>query len=180
MLKTELMEVAAPLAERLGLDRIALAPWPTTWATTARHRGGGVARRGLAAGRGRLGKAEVRELLARARPRTWNKPQLACLSSRFPYWHAHHAGAAAGSMRSRRAARARLRPAAGPLPRQHRPASSGRRRAGARVQPDVRRAILELGAELGFTYVTVDLRGFRTGSLNEAAPAPLVSIRKLG
>ena len=35
------------------------------------------------------------------------------------------------------------------------------------VEPQTRDALLVLGKELGFTYVTVDLAGYRTGSLNE-------------
>jgi pyridinium-3,5-biscarboxylic acid mononucleotide sulfurtransferase len=182
MCKTELMELAAPLAARLGLARIALG-------TVADDLGDD--RPGIAAAaahgavspivEAELGKSEVRELSRALGLRTWNKPQLACLSSRFPY------GTRITPERLRRVDRfedglralgfaqlrvrfhdaiARLELDADDLMRA--------------VQPDVRRAILELGAELGFTYVTLDLRGYRTGSLNEAAPVSLVSIRKLG
>jgi uncharacterized protein len=180
--KTELMELAAPLAERLGIHRIALG-------TVADDLGDD--RPGIAAAAARgavspmveadLGKSEVRELSRELGLRTWNKPQLACLSSRFPY------GTRITPERLRRVDRfedglralgfAQLRV------RFHdaiaRLELDGDDLARA-VQPDVRRAILELGAELGFTYVTLDLRGYRSGSLNEAAPGPLVSIRKLG
>lgn len=180
--KTELMELAAPLAERLGIHRIALG-------TVADDLGDD--RPGIAAAAARgavspmveadLGKGEVRELSRELGLRTWNKPQLACLSSRFPY------GTRITPERLRRVDRfedglralgfAQLRV------RFHdaiaRLELDGDDLVRA-VQPDVRRAILELGAELGFTYVTLDLRGYRSGSLNEAAPGPLVSIRKLG
>ena len=182
MCKTELMELAAPLAARLGLGRIAIG---TVADDLGDHRPGIAA----AAAHGavspmveaELGKSEVRELSRALGLRTWNKPQLACLSSRFPY------GTRITPERLRRVDRfedglralgfaqlrvrfhdtiARLEIDADDLARA--------------VQPDVRRAIVELGAELGFTYVTLDLRGYRTGSLNEAAPAKLISIRKLG
>ncbi len=182
MCKTELMEVAAPLAERLGLHRIALG-------TVADDLGDD--RPGIAAAASRgavsplveagLGKAEVRELSRELGLRTWNKPQLACLSSRFPYGtritpeRLRRVDAFEEGLRALGFAQLRVR--------FHdsiaRLELDGDELARA-VQPDVRRAILELGAELGFTYVTLDLRGFRSGSLNEAAPAPLVSIRKLG
>ncbi len=182
MCKTELMEVAAPLAERLGLHRIALG-------TVADDLGDD--RPGIAAAASRgavsplveagLGKAEVRELSRELGLRTWNKPQLACLSSRFPYGtritpdRLRRVDAFEEGLRALGFAQLRVR--------FHdsiaRLELDGDELVRA-VQPDVRRAILELGAELGFTYVTLDLRGFRSGSPNEAAPAPLVSIRKLG
>jgi uncharacterized protein len=41
------------------------------------------------------------------------------------------------------------------------------------VQPEVREQIVERLKELGFTYVSLDLEGFRSGSLNA-----LVSLEK--
>jgi uncharacterized protein len=182
MCKTELMEIAAPMAERLGLSSIALG-------TVADDLGDD--RPGIAAAAARgavsplleagLGKSDVRELSRELGLRTWNKPQLACLSSRFPYGtritperlrtvDLFEDGLRALGFSQLRVrfheSIARLELDGDDLVRA--------------VQPEVRRAILALGAELGFTYVTVDLRGYRTGSLNEAAPSPLVSIRKLG
>ncbi|HKE15860.1 MAG TPA: ATP-dependent sacrificial sulfur transferase LarE [Kofleriaceae bacterium] len=180
--KTELMELAAPLAERLGIHTIALG-------TVADDLGDD--RPGIAAAAARgavspmveadLGKSEVRELSRELGLRTWNKPQLACLSSRFPYGtritpeRLRRVDSFEDGLRALGFAQLRVR--------FHdtiaRLELDGDDLARA-VQPDVRRAILELGAELGFTYVTLDLRGYRSGSLNEAAPGPLVSIRKLG
>ena len=40
------------------------------------------------------------------------------------------------------------------------------------VAPGVREQVVALGKRLGFTYITVDLAGFRSGSLNE----PLVKL----
>ncbi len=180
--KTELMEIAAPLAARLGVGPIALG-------TVADDLGDD--RPGIAAAAARgavsplveagLAKREVRELSRALGLRTWDKPQLACLSSRFPY------GTRITPERLRRVDRfeeglralgfaqlrvrfhdsiARLELDAADLPRA--------------IDPGVRAAILELGAELGFTYVALDLRGYRSGSLNEQAPAPLVAIRRIG
>ena len=36
------------------------------------------------------------------------------------------------------------------------------------MSPEIRRAILDELRALGFLYITVDLQGFRSGSLNEA------------
>jgi uncharacterized protein len=38
---------------------------------------------------------------------------------------------------------------------------------------EVRDAVVALGKQLGFTYVAVDLGGFRSGSLNPAGLVPL-------
>lgn len=177
--KTELMEIARPLAERIGVAMIALG---TVTDDLGDERPGieAAASRGavsplVAAG---IAKADVRTLSRALGLRTWNKPQLACLSSRFPY------GTAITPERLRRVDRfedglrrlgfgqlrvrfhdavARLELDKGELPRA--------------FEPEVREAILALGRELGFTYVTIDLAGYRSGSLNESAPA-LVSIRK--
>src|SRR5688500_16455744 len=75
-----------PLALRLGIPVVALG-------TVADDLGDD--RPGIAAAAARgaisplveagLGKAEVRELSRALGLRTWDKPQLACLSSRFPY-----------------------------------------------------------------------------------------------
>jgi uncharacterized protein len=183
MCKTELMEVAAPLAGRLGLAHIALGTVADDLVGDDRPGVAAAAARGAVSPlvEAELGKGEVRELSRALGLRTWNKPQLACLSSRFPY------GTRITPERLQRVDRfeeglrrlgfaqlrvrfhdaiARLELEPDDLPRA--------------VSPEVRRAILELGAELGFTYVALDLRGFRSGSLNEVPPAPLVSIRKLG
>jgi uncharacterized protein len=41
------------------------------------------------------------------------------------------------------------------------------------VEPETSAAIVKLGRELGFTFVTLDLAGFSSGSLNQ-----LLGIRK--
>ena len=176
--KTELMEIARPLAAQLGLATIALG---TVTDDLGDERPGiaAAAERGavsplVAAG---LTKADVRELSRAVGLRTWNKPQLACLSSRFPY------GTRITPERLRRVDRfedglralgfsqlrvrfhdtvARLELDEGEMSRA--------------LDPAVRSAIVALGRELGFTYVAIDLVGYRTGSLNEARP--LVSIRR--
>jgi uncharacterized protein len=178
--KTELMDVAAPIAAALGDAAIALG-------TNLDDLGD--VRPGIAAARDRgarmplvdaqLSKAEVRALSRQLGLRTWDKPQLACLSSRFPYGtqitpdrlrrvDEFEDGLRALGFRQLRVrfhdAIARLEIEAGELPRI--------------VAPGVREAIVELGKRLGFAYIALDLAGFRSGSLNEVLPAEtLIQLR---
>src|SRR6185295_14128924 len=83
--KTELMDVAGPIADSLGA--------PIALGTNLDDLGD--VRPGIAAARDRgarmplvdtaFTKADVREASKQLGLRTWDKPQLACLSSRFPY-----------------------------------------------------------------------------------------------
>lgn len=167
--KTELMEVARPLADRLGLVEIALGTNTDDL---------GDFRPGIAAARDEgaimpmvdagLSKAEIRALSRELGLRTWDKPQLACLSSRFPYGtritperlrqvDEFEDGLRALGFRQLRVrwhdAIARLEIDAVDLPRV--------------VEPGVREAVVALGKRLGFGYVALDLAGFRSGSMNE-------------
>src|SRR5262249_60138130 len=83
---TELLEIAGPLAARLGARAIFLG---TNVDDLGDHRPGlraaderGAVHPMVEAG---LTKADVRTFSRELGLRTWNKPQLACLSSRFPY-----------------------------------------------------------------------------------------------
>lgn len=174
--KTELMEIAQPLAERLGVRAILLG-------TNVDDLGD--FRPGIAAARERdarmpmvdagLTKDEIRALSRDLGLRTWDKPQLACLSSRFPYGtqitperlrrvDAFEDGLRSLGFRQMRVrfhdTIARLEIDVADLPRA--------------CEPENRARIVALGKELGFTYVALDLAGFRSGSLNE----PLVSLRR--
>ncbi len=167
--KTELMDVAAPLAARLGVRHIALG-------TNVDDLGD--FRPGIAAAKDHgavmpmveagLTKAQIRALSQALGLRTWDKPQLACLSSRFPYGtritperlrqvDEFEDGLRALGFRQLRVrfhdAVARLELAADDLPRI--------------VAPGVRDQVVALGKRLGFTYVALDLAGFRSGSMNE-------------
>jgi len=175
--KTELMDVAEPIAR--GLDAaVALGTNVDDLGdvrpgiTAAVERG---ARMPLVeAG---LTKPEIRALSRELGLRTWDKPQLACLSSRFPYGtqitperlrrvDAFEDGLRALGFRQLRVrfhdAIARLELDAAEL---------------AKIV-EVREAVVALGKQLGFTYVAVDLAGFRSGSLNEVLPAEaLIKLR---
>jgi pyridinium-3,5-biscarboxylic acid mononucleotide sulfurtransferase len=124
-----------------------------------------------------LGKAEVRELARYLGLRTWDKPALACLSSRFPYGQEitpeKLAQVAKGEefMRSRGYEQVRVR--------HH--GEIARLEVGA---AELERAFSEreeISAELkaaGFLYVTLDLGGYKPGSLNAALEQPRKKAKK--
>jgi len=168
--KTELMTIAGPLAERLGLATVLLG-------TNADEIGD--YRPGIAAARDRgakspmvdvgLGKQEIRELSRELGLRTWDKPQLACLSSRFPYGtritaeDLRRVDEFEDGLRALGFRQLRVR-FHGSIARLELEVAELRRA----LEPGVRERVVELGKRLGFTYVALDLTGFRSGSLNEA------------
>lgn len=113
-----------------------------------------------------LTKDEIRILSREMDLRTWNKPSLACLASRIPY----------GTEITEEALTRIDRCEAFLLKRVQ---DSVRVRyhgdlARIEVAPDAvpvlleeREALVYFFKEQGFTYVTIDLEGYRTGSMNE-------------
>ena len=114
-------------------------------------------------------KSDIRELSRRAGLATWNEPASACLSSRVPYGQVvtieklsmvDEAEIALKQLGFRQVRVrhhgdvARIEVAEEELPRALDPEMSRRMSATLKV--------------LGFKYVTLDLEGYRTGSLNEA------------
>ncbi len=176
--KTELMELAAPLAETLGARFVALG---TNTDDTGDYRPGirAAADRGARAPmiEAGLGKQDIRTLSKELGLRTWDKPQLACLSSRFPYGthitpeRLRRVDAFEEGLRALGFAQLRVR-FHDAIAR----VELSRDELTRAVDPDVREQIVTLGKDLGFTYVTLDLGGFRSGSLNEAAG--LVPLRR--
>jgi uncharacterized protein len=124
----------------------------------------GVAQPLLAAG---IGKAEVRRLAQRLGLSTWDAPQQACLASRVPYGEpvtVDKLAAVAAVEQALRAlgfrqCRARHHGAVARL-------ELDRDQLGRAV--DLRQDIARAVHAAGFTYVALDLDGFRTGSMNEA------------
>ncbi len=176
--KTELMDIAEPIAGRLDLAMVVIG---TNMDDLGDFRPGirAASDRGARAPmvEAELSKDEVRQLSRHYGLRTWSKPQLACLSSRFPYGteitkerlervDQFEEGLRAlgfGQLRVRfHDTIARLELETEELPRAFESAT--------------RASINKLGKELGFRYVTIDLDGFRSGSLNE----PLVALRRKG
>lgn len=115
-----------------------------------------------------LSKAEIRQLSHALGLPTWDKPSSPCLSSRFPYGTtitrpALDKVAKAEQVLHRlgfRECRVRFHEK---IARIEVPASEIVRL----VSEDTRRQIVDQLRELGFPYVTLDLLGFRSGSLNE-------------
>lgn len=116
-----------------------------------------------------LTKAEIRELSRRAGLPTWDRPASACLASRIPYGTPVTVEAVKLIERGEEALHAlgfrqcrvryhgdlvRLEIATEELPRA--------------LTPEMARRFVEIFKPLGFHYVTLDLEGYRQGSLNEA------------
>ena len=113
-----------------------------------------------------LTKEEIRTLSKELGLSTWDKPSYACMSSRFPYGQE----ITTGKLQMVSLAEDFLR-------------SLGLRQLRLRHHEDVARlevsqeeiplaverrdAIVKKCKELGYTYVTLDLQGYRTGSMNE-------------
>lgn len=117
-----------------------------------------------------LGKAGIRELSRKAGLKTWNKPAEACLATRFPY------GEGLDTIRLRQVFEAekylrqigikldlRVR-CHGELARIEVNASEIKKIIERREE------IFERMKEIGFFYVTLDLNGFKTGSMNRMLP----------
>jgi uncharacterized protein len=167
--KTELMDWAAPMAQELGDLKILLG---TNTDDLGDYRPGiaAASKRGSLAPmvEADMSKADVRRISQELGLRTWNKPQLACLSSRFPYGveitaeRLRQVDAFEDGLRALGFTQLRVRfhdtiARVELLPDE----------LEAAAQPEKRLAIVALGRSLGFTYVAVDLAGFRSGSLNE-------------
>lgn len=120
-----------------------------------------------------LTKDEIRFLSRELGLSTWNKPSAACLSSRFPY------GTAITEERLGKVGRAEdLLRALGFY--QFRVRYHG---DVARIEADavsiklfldeaVRVKVVDGFKRIGFIYITLDLQGYRTGSMNEALKRP--------
>jgi uncharacterized protein len=115
-----------------------------------------------------LTKEEIRRLSKEMELPTWQKPNLACLSSRFPYGTSiteerllkvkkgeqilRRLGFSQFRVRfHNETVRIEVEPSA----------------IEAFLKDGVRQTVLEGFKEIGFTYVTIDLEGYRTGSMNE-------------
>jgi uncharacterized protein len=116
-----------------------------------------------------LSKDEIRELSRLAGLPTWDEPASACLSSRIPYGHEVTVAALRQIERAEEALRglgfrvcrvrhhdtvARLEIARDEMARA--------------LDPAISEAIVRALTSLGYSHVSLDLRGYRQGSLNEA------------
>ena len=113
-------------------------------------------------------KAEIRELSKKLGLPTWNKPSFACLASRFVYGETiteeklRMVDQAEQLLKDLGFVQFRVR-IHGEMARIEVPAEDILKIA----QPDIREKITEKFKALGFSYVTLDLQGFRSGSMNE-------------
>lgn len=167
--KSELWSRLAPVAAERGLATIIDG---TNADDLHDHRPGAVAAReaGVRSPLAELGftKAEIRAL-SRARDiPTWEQPASPCLSSRLPYGTAVTPARLAMVERAERALRAlgiggdlRVR-YHGNLAR----VELGRDALDAWMAPERQRVMARAVREAGFARVAIDLRGFRSGSLN--------------
>ena len=116
-----------------------------------------------------LSKAEVREISKHLNLPTWDKPSFACLSSRFPYGF----GITKENLTKVDRAERILRDAGFKYYRvRHHDDKTARIEVGAEELPRLlddafRLSLVAQLKGLGFTYVTLDLQGYRTGSMNE-------------
>lgn len=116
-----------------------------------------------------LTKAEVRELARRWEVPVWNRPAMACLSSRFPYGTAITAEGlrmvdqAEKFLRDAGYAQLRVRHH-GDLARLELPAGE---LDGLLGDEELRGRIHAAFSSYGYRRITADLRGFRSGSMNE-------------
>jgi uncharacterized protein len=116
-----------------------------------------------------MNKSEIRELSHRAGLPTWNEPASACLSSRVPYGQVVTIEKLSMVDKAEMALKqlgfrqvrvrhhgdvARIEVAEEEMPRA--------------LDPEMARVVSAALKALGFRYVTLDLEGYRTGSLNEA------------
>lgn len=178
--KTALFDVLEPIAARMTGATIAVG---TVTDDLGDHRPGqrAAAERGVItplADAG-LAKADVRELSRRRGLPTWDKPAAACLASRVVYGLQVTPARLSRIEQAEAWLRERLGESANLRVRDH----------GEIARVEVDRALLpaaaaladELAAclrDLGWTYATLDLSGFRSGSMNNALPAEISAAKE--
>ncbi len=165
--KSELFDVLLPLARQegmalaVGTNTDDLGDWRPGQRAAAER---GVLTPLVAAG---FSKAEVREASRRMGLRTHDKPAAACLASRVAYGiqvtpaRLSRVERAEALLRSLGIAELRVRDH-GDLARVEVPVDA----LPALVQGDARERLVRGLRDLGFAYVTLDLEGFRSGSMN--------------
>lgn len=115
-----------------------------------------------------LTKEEIRKFSREMGLKTWDKPSFACLSSRFPYGmgitrdRLAQVGQAEEFLRERGMRTLRVRHH-GDIAR----IEVGEEEIRRFSDPTFRRDVVKRLRELGYLYVTLDLQGYRTGSMNE-------------
>jgi uncharacterized protein len=113
-------------------------------------------------------KDEIRELSRRAGLPTWDEPASACLSSRIPY----HTEVTDEKLRTIERAEQAVRALGFRVFRvRHHDALArieiAREEMARALEPEINAAIVRELKAAGYRYVSLDLQGYRTGSLNE-------------
>lgn len=116
-----------------------------------------------------LTKDDIRTLSRMLNLPTWNKPAFACLSSRFPY----HTKITRPALRQVEGAESILWDLGMRQFRVRHHDTIARIELGEKEmsmfwQHDLRQEVVSRFKSLGYKYVTLDLQGYRTGSMNEA------------
>jgi pyridinium-3,5-biscarboxylic acid mononucleotide sulfurtransferase len=179
--KTELFEKVEELAARLNVAVVA---------DGSNRDDHGEHRPGLRAAKERkvrsplsecgLTKPEIRQLAAFWELPTWDKPAAPCLSSRIAYGEKVTPEKLAMIEQAERFLRGH---GFQPLRVRYHKGNVARIEVGADAisrfaDPALRNAIVERLKSIGFTYVSLDLEGFRSGSLNAVLPVESLQIHK--
>ena len=115
-----------------------------------------------------LTKEEIRALSRKMNLPTWDQPSMACLASRFPYGETitlekiNRVGRAENFLHGLGFKQVRVR-SHGSLAR----VEVAPDRIDELCDPKVRKKIVKELKVLGFAYLTIDLEGYRTGSMDE-------------
>lgn len=123
-----------------------------------------------------LTKAEIRQIAREQGLSNWNKPSMPCLSSRFPYGHTieplklRQVEDAERYLRSLGFNECRVRHH-GDIARIEVPETV----LGNIVSEPICQKVTAKLKSLGFTYITLDLQGFRSGSMNEVLSKEIIN-----
>ena len=178
--KTALFDELQEIATREGIPHIV---YGANMDDFGDHRPGAVAarERGVRAPlqEAELNKAEIRAVALEFGVPNWDKPAMACLSSRVAYGTPIDAGVLTQVWQGERFLRdlglsqlrvrhhgdtARIEVPLDSLPRL--------------VEAETRAVLVEHFKSIGYTYITLDLEGFRSGSMNAKLPVP-IAIRRV-
>lgn len=124
-------------------------------------------------------KAEVRQLAAEWNLPVWDKPASPCLSSRVAYGEAvtperlQMIDLAENALRELGLKSVRVRYHRGDLARIEVPAEA----IAQLANEEIRTALAARFRTLGFKFITLDLEGFRSGSLNDLVPLEILGQR---
>jgi uncharacterized protein len=115
-----------------------------------------------------LRKSEIRLLSKRLALPTWDKPSMACLASRFPYFKEidreslRQVAQAEEFLQAQGFSQVRVRHHDQIARIEVRPDDFSRM-----IDEDMRNRVVENLKKMGYLYVSLDLAGYRTGSMNE-------------